>query len=84
MALNWGKGAEAVSEGLIRQADIGGLMYKQAAAVESSRKAGELQQQERLWDVGVTLAAQTDVRCIYLSFSPLPFTFLFSAILKAS
>ena len=60
MALNWGKGAEAVSEGLIRQADIGGLMYKQAASVEAARKAGELKQEERLWDVGVTLAAQTD------------------------
>ena len=56
MALNWGKGAEAVSEGLIRQADIGGLMYKQAASVEAARKAGELKQQERLWDVGVSLA----------------------------
>ena len=40
MALNWGKGAQAVSEGLIRQADIGGLMYKQAASVEAARKAG--------------------------------------------
>ena len=60
MALNWGKGAEAVSEGLIRQADIGGLMYKQAASVESARKAGELKQQERLWDVGVQFAKQAD------------------------
>ena len=60
MALNWGKGAEAVSEGLIRQADIGGLMYKQAASVESARKAGELKQQERLWDVGVQFAQQAD------------------------
>jgi len=60
MALNWGKGAEAVSEGLIRQADIGGLMYKQAASVESARKAGELKQQERLWDIGVQFAKQAD------------------------
>ena len=60
MALNWGKGAEAVSEGLIRQADIGGLMYKQGASVESARKAGELKQQERLWDVGVQFAKQAD------------------------
>ena len=60
MALNWGKGAEAVSEGLIRQADIGGLMYKQAASVESARKAGDLKQQERLWDIGVQFAKQAD------------------------
>tara|TARA_Y100000310_G_scaffold114170_1_gene112674 strand:+ start:664 stop:1677 length:1014 start_codon:yes stop_codon:yes gene_type:complete len=60
MALNWGKGAEAVSEGLIRQADIGGLMYKQAASVESARKAGELKQQERLWDVQVQIAKEAD------------------------
>jgi len=60
MALNWGKGAEAVSEGLIRQADIGGLMYKQAASVESARKAGELKQQERLWDIQVQIAKEAD------------------------
>ena len=67
MALNWGKGAEAVSEGLIRQADIGGLMYKQAASVEAARKAGELKQQERLWDIGVSLAEVTskDYQTVY-------------------
>ena len=66
MALNWGKGAEAVSEGLIRQADIGGLMYKQAASVESSRKAGELKQQEQAWAIGVQFAkrAESDYQTI--------------------
>jgi hypothetical protein len=60
MALNWTKGLEAVSEGLIRQADIGGLMYKEAASTESARKAGQLQEQERLWDIGVQFAKQAD------------------------
>ena len=60
MALNWTKGLEAVSEGLIRQADIGGLMYKEAASTEAARKSGELKKAERLWEVGVTLAEQAD------------------------
>lgn len=49
---------DAISEGFIRQADIGGVMYKDAAAKEAARKAGELKQQERMYELGVSLAEQ--------------------------
>ena len=51
---------ESLSEGLVRQADIGGVMYKEAATKEAARKAGELKQQERMWDLQIKIAGQTD------------------------
>ena len=50
---------ESLSEGLVRQADIGGVMYKEAATKEAARKAGELKQQERMWDLQIKIAGQT-------------------------
>lgn len=50
----------SLSEGLVRQADIGGVMYKEAATKEAARKAGELKQQERMWDLQIKIAGQTD------------------------
>lgn len=49
---------EALAEGFIRQADIGGVMYKDASSKEAARKAGELKKQERMYDLGVSLADQ--------------------------
>ena len=47
---NLSKGLEALSAGLLRQQQIGGLMYADASSKEAARKAGELKKNEQLYE----------------------------------
>ena len=47
---NLSKGLEALSAGLLRQQQIGGLMYADASSKETARKAGELKKDEQLYE----------------------------------
>jgi len=49
MAINWSKGLDALSQGLLRQQQIGALMYTGAAEKETARKAGELKKGENVY-----------------------------------
>ena len=43
---NWSRALEEVGEGLLRQQELGGVMYTQAAAKEAARVSGEAKQLE--------------------------------------